>query len=273
MKTRNQQSTSIPAPGKGLPAAGAPRATRGVASPAKVLRMLMAFSPERPTARVEELARIVGVPLSTAYRYLALLRDTGLVADHRGGEYHLTAKVFSLAQAARLAGGLHAIVRPVLHALREQTGESVLFLRRVGLSAVCSDMVESGRPMRLSFVPGQPMPLYRGAGAKLLLATMDREDVESYLSGKGVLPPSLARRRARIADELAALAKRGWAISEGEVDDGVWAAAALVRSGDEVMGAVSVAGPSFRLTAEKRRMILARVRAAGADLSMQLESL
>ena len=272
MKTSNHQSTSNAASGKGLAAPAVPKVTRGVASPAKVLRMLMAFSPERPTARVEELARVVGVPLSTAYRYLALLRDTGLVADHRGGEYHLTAKVFSLAQAARLAGGLHAIVRPVLHALREQTGESVLFLRRVGLSAVCSDMVESGRPMRLSFVPGQPMPLYRGAGAKLLLATMDREDVESYLSGKGVLPASLARRRGRIADELAALAKRGWAISEGEVDDGVWAAASLVRSGDEILGAVSVAGPAFRLTAEKRRLILARVRAAGADLSQQLEA-
>jgi DNA-binding IclR family transcriptional regulator len=53
----------------------------GADSARRVLDVLFAFSEERPIASVKELAEEVGVPLPSAHRYIALLRETGLVAE------------------------------------------------------------------------------------------------------------------------------------------------------------------------------------------------
>ena len=66
---------------------------------------------------------------------------------------------------------------------------------------------------------------------------------------------------------------RGWATSEAEVDDGVWAAAAIVKDGTGLAGALSVAGPAYRLDEAKREAILARVREAASRLSRELAAL
>ncbi len=241
----------------------------GASSPAKVLRMLLQFGPGRATARVDELARGAGVPLSSAYRYVALLRDAGLVTEAGQSVYQLTPRVLALAHAARIANGISAQLPGVLRALREQTGESALYVRRVADMAVCVDLVESAHPVRLSFAPGHPMPLHAGAGAKLLLAYLRPEDQSRYLRALRNLP-GLRERRARLEREIPLMRSRGWATSEAEVDDGVWAAAAVVNDGTGVSGALSVAGPAYRLDEAKREAILARVRDAAARLSREL---
>lgn len=231
--------------------------------------MLLQFGPELATARVDQLARGAGVPLSSAYRYMTLLRDVGLVAEAGQSVYQLTPRVLALAQAARIANGITAQLPGVLRSLREQTGESALYVRRVADMAVCVDLVESSQPVRLSFTPGHPMPLHAGAGAKLLLAHLRTEEQTRYLRVLRALP-GLRERRARLEREIPLMRERGWATSEAEVDDGVWAAAAIVSDGAGIAGALSVAGPAYRLDDAKREAILARVREAAARLSREL---
>ena len=61
--------------------------TPGASSARKLISTLLTFTADRPTPTIAELATSVGVPSSTMYRYVALLRETGLVeaeAVHRG---------------------------------------------------------------------------------------------------------------------------------------------------------------------------------------------
>lgn len=233
-----------------------------------MLRVLLAFGPERPTARVDELAGAAQVPLSSAYRYVGLLRSMGLVSETGDGAYQLTPLVMGLAQAARLANGLHTQLRPVLEALRASSGESALFLRRAGDHVVCTDLAESLHPVRLSFTPGHPMPLHAGAGAKLLLASLPREQQQAYIERHQA---QMARPlRQKLLRELEPLRRQGWSISEAEVDDGVWAAAALVIDAAAVVGVLTVAGPAFRISKTQRKRVLSGVRQAAADISRKL---
>lgn len=230
--------------------------------------MLLAFSRERPSASVNELAQLTGVPISSAYRYLALLREVGLVAEAGGGLYHLTPRVLALAHAARLVNGIESLVRPVLRSLRDHTEESALFIRRLGDYAVCADLVESAHPVRMSFAPGHPMPLYGGAGAKMLLSAMSAEERDRYFGSHAFSADG--ERKHRLAQELPRIKSRGWATSESEVDDGVWAAAAGVIQHQEMIGVLSVAGPAFRLNNAARERILTEVRGAAEHLSNRL---
>jgi DNA-binding IclR family transcriptional regulator len=82
--------------------------------------------------------------------------------------------------------------------------------------------------------------------------------------------PGLRDRCARLECEIPTMRDRGWATSEAEVDDGVWAAAAIVNDGAGLSGALSVAGPAYRLDEDKRAAILTRVREAASRLSREL---
>jgi DNA-binding IclR family transcriptional regulator len=135
--------------------------------------------------------------------------------------------------------------------------------------AICVDLVESSQPVRLSFTPGHPMPLHAGAGAKLLLAHLADDDQARYL--RALRTQAVFRDRcARLGREIPLMRDRGWATSEAEVDDGVWAAAAIVWDAAGVAGALSVAGPAYRLDEPKRAAILAQVRDAAQRLSHEL---
>jgi DNA-binding IclR family transcriptional regulator len=64
---------------------------RGAESPRQVLQVLLAFNEHRPDATISELVAVVGVPLSTCYRYVGLLREVGLLEEAERSTYHVTA--------------------------------------------------------------------------------------------------------------------------------------------------------------------------------------
>ena len=50
-----------------------------------------------------ELAEVTAIPLPSMYRYIALLRDTGLLVSDDRGAYHLSPRLIGLARAAEAA--------------------------------------------------------------------------------------------------------------------------------------------------------------------------
>lgn len=218
----------------------------GAESSRKVLSLLMSFHQDRPIMTVEQLADEIKVPMSTAYRYVMLLRDVGLLEASKTG-IQVSPRAIELAKAAIAANGVIQLARPVLEALRDQTGEGTRLTRRLNDVAVCIDQVGSGQPVRLTFEPGEPKPLYGGASSKVLLAHMPDAELKRYLARLPKLLTSKNRRDGLIT-ELPAIRKQGWAVSEGEIDNGVWAAAAHITNGRHVVAALSVAAPAYRLT-------------------------
>src|SRR6476659_8751916 len=154
-----------------------PRTNRtvGAESSRKLLHALLAFDEHHPSWTVPGLAAHLGVPQSTMYRYVALLREVGLVDSAGSGEYRLTERVVGLSRGVASARAtLVEVARPHIGALRDDIDETVLISRRGGAFAYCVDRVESGHPVRLQFDPGQAMAIYSGSAARVLLASMPR---------------------------------------------------------------------------------------------------
>ncbi|MGH3214457.1 MAG: helix-turn-helix domain-containing protein, partial [Trebonia sp.] len=64
----------------GAPGAhGSVAAASGAEGARRVLAVLQAFSPRHPTLTARDLAESTGIPLPSMYRYIALLRETGLL--------------------------------------------------------------------------------------------------------------------------------------------------------------------------------------------------
>ncbi len=125
---------------------------RGAASAAKLLGVVLCFSPDRPHWTVPELCSELDVSQSTMYRYIALLREAGLLEFYRPDGYRLSTRFFTLASAARMGRShLDEISLPVITAIRDRTDETVLIARRHRDFVYCVERADSSHAVRLQF--------------------------------------------------------------------------------------------------------------------------
>lgn len=243
------------------------RRTPGVESPRKVLQMLLRYSEDQPTASIQELAAEVDVPISTAYRYVALLRELGLLEETEGARYSVAPRIMGVARAAQAVNNLASLARPLMQELAEETNETIMLVRMIAGAPVCVEKLESSRPVRLSVQPGQPLLLHAGASGKTLLAYQSEREREAFLEARCELDPSFAEHVGELRTELEQIAERGWAVSRGEIDEGIWACSAVIRRGDRALGTLSVAAPAYRIDEDDQAHILDRLRHASAEIA------
>jgi DNA-binding IclR family transcriptional regulator len=230
--------------------------------------VLGAFSPQRHTLTARDLAESTGIPLPSMYRYIALLRETGLLVGDDHGAYHLSARLISLARAAEAAESIIEIADPVMRALMGECGETVILVRLIGRVPVCVHRVESSHHLRATFEPGQPLPLERGASGRVLLAGLGPQVRREYLAAARLDPESAARLEKTVAET----AERGWATTEEEIDRGVWAASAAVTDGRSTVAALTVPSPLVRAPVEHQDKLLRQVRTAAREVSELLRA-
>src|ERR1700683_1223237 len=78
-------------------------AAHGCEGARRVLALMLAFSADRNTLTAREMAAATGIALPSVYRYITLLRETGLLAGDERGSYRLSARLIGLARAAGAA--------------------------------------------------------------------------------------------------------------------------------------------------------------------------
>ena len=191
---------------------------------ARGLRVLLTIA-DRGEIRADELSALLGSPVSTVYRYLRTLSDFGFV-DRSGSSYRLGPRLIIGSGTNVTAEELIRTSDPVLRLLEEETGETALIVRRIGLAAMCLHEVPSRQPLRVTIAPGESLPLQGGAFGKALLA----------------FAPADEHLRA----DLAEVVTSGVARSVGEVLSGTVAIAVPIFRHDGIVAAIGVTGPEAR---------------------------
>lgn len=243
----------------------------------RAIDVLLLFNEQQPVLTAEEISERLGMPRSTTYRYLQSLRSYGLVEENDGsGGFRLGLAVLRLARAARQGMGLSEVALPIMHELVAQTGETALLTRRTDAHVICIERVESQQRVRLSYERGQVLPLHAGASAKVLLAYLAPAEIEAILSNgpfprytdQTVTDPDVLRT------QLELIRTRGYAMSEGEVDDGVRGVAAPVFDTQKrVVAGLSVAGPAFRINNAVLPNVTQAVQETAKRISLRLQEL
>jgi len=244
-------------------------AAAGCEGARRVLALLLTFSADENTLTARQLAERTGIALPSVYRYITLLRETGLLAGDERGSYRLSARLIGLASAAQAAESIIDHADPIMRDLAERTGETVILVRLIGRSAVCVHRVESGQRLRISFEPGQPLPLERGASARLLLASLAPSVRREYLAPLAERDPEAA---ALLEKKIVLAGQQGYATSEEEIHRGVWAAAAQVMQGKRMVAVLTVPSPLVRAPAEQRALLLSKVRNAARSIEDSLRA-
>lgn len=215
-----------------------------------------------------ELASATGLAKSTTSRMLLALERNGLVRRDDAGRFRPGEVFIRFVWRGGAEASLVDVAQPYLTSLGTATGETInLGVERDGLVEQIAQ-VDSAYVIGAANWVGRPVPLHCAALGKVLLAY-----------GAAELPPGrLERRTARtvtsrseLGPELAEVRRRGYAVTDGELEPGLVAIAAPVfGDGDTVVAALSVSGPSTRLSADRIDGVASDCVAQAAALSTAL---
>jgi len=225
----------------------------------RLLRLLMSFNAGAPVATAEQLARRAGLPLSSTYRYLTLLREFGLVEERGRSGFYIGPAALRLSQAARAGNPLEQIAQPFLYKLSLASDESVVLLRRVNEKAMCIAGVESAQHIRTPVKIGTQVSIHVGAGPKLLLAMLPEPTRTQILRKCAARYKLDDAQMTELNGELKMIDDRRWAESSGDVFPDVFAVSAPVCDDHDVVASLCVVAPLFRVagtTASRLRKLV-----------------
>jgi IclR family acetate operon transcriptional repressor len=235
---------------------------------ARGLRLLLTVA-DRGEVRADELSSTLDMPLSTVYRYLRTLGDFGFV-DRHGGQFRIGPKLLIGTGSNVSSERLIRHADGPLRMLVQETGETGIVVRRIGLSSVCLHTVESDDALRVTLEPGAVSPLYAGAPGRVLLAFAPTEVLDEVLAQDLVRITDNTPTEEALHAGLGGIVMSGFAVSEGEFIDGSVAVAAPVFREDGIVGAIGLIGPAFRCDeawqARAGRLVVEAARTINAAL-------
>jgi IclR family acetate operon transcriptional repressor len=140
-------------------------------------------------------------------------------------------------------------------------------------AAVYIDQAPSRHMVRMFTQIGTRAPLYCTAAGKAILAHRPEGEIEAYLAHAALEPRTAHTLTAAAAlrVQLDQIRAEGYAVDEGEMEDGVRCVAAPIRDHTgHALAAISISGPAARFTGERIRQVLPALLEATADLSARL---
>jgi len=247
----------------------APASVQSVDRALTILEMLA----REGEAGVTEIAADLGVHKSTAFRLLATLEAHRLVEqDGDRGRYRLGVGNLRLAGATTARLDLVTEARPVCRQLAADTGETVNITVRSETSALYLDQVVAGASAVQSHNwVGQHIPLHATSNGKVLLSELDDDELKRAVPVLPRVTDRTVTSRAKLRGELTEVREAGYAVAVDELEVGLTAAAAPIRSAHgDIIASMSISGPTFRLNDEKLEEAVPMLVAAATEVSHRL---
>ena len=238
---------------------------------ARAFAVLEAFTPERPSLALSEVARRAALPLTTTHRLLAELCAAGALERDGDGTYRIGLRLWEIASLAPRGVPLREAALPFLEDLYEVTHENAQLGVREGHDVVYIERIAGRRAVGVLTRVGGRFPLH-ASGIGLVLLAHAPESVQ-----RGVLEGPLRRFTdhtitdpARLRRVLAEVRRDGVAVSDRQVtDDALSVAAPITDARGEVIAALSVVAAASGAVAER---LAPAVRAAALGTSRALSA-
>jgi DNA-binding IclR family transcriptional regulator len=191
---------------------------------------------------------------STAHRFLMVLEKHRMVERTAGGKFRLGLKLFDLGNRAIEQYDLRERAQPHLRRLVAETEETAHLCILEGAHVIYIDKIEPARSVRMITRIGASNPVHCTSVGKAMLAFLPEErlnDILGRLRFERYTNHTISTVEALRA-EIEKTRRRGYAVDDEEFEEGLRCIAVPVLDAQRLpVAAVSVSGPSFRVTAQK----------------------
>jgi len=248
-----------------------------VKSVEKALKILEVIS-EKGEASLTELSQALKLTKTNIHRLVLTLAENGFVIRSRGGsKYMLSLRLFALAGSVNQRSTLVHIALPKLQKLSTLSSETINLGVLYDDKVLYLHKIVSNEYLRLDTPIANSDPAYATALGKCLLSSLDRDDLDSYIQRN---IPFKALTRNTIKDPLKLIWKleetrrNEYVLDIGEWLEGVNCIASLIKDEDgKGVAAISITGPSVRMTEEKIRKLKEPLLRAVKEVSKDFKRL
>jgi DNA-binding IclR family transcriptional regulator len=238
----------------------------------KAIAILKEFSLAEPELGVSELARKLGLTKSTVHRILASLLEGGFVEqDPESHKYRLGSGLVELGYNVVHSNSLLKIALPYLPYLAGQAHETVyVAVRHRDVVLTMAQVLSADATDQIPW--SGVLPLHATASGKVLLTQMQETELAALLEkGLAVWTESTITDADQLRREIQRVREQGYATCLEEQEAGVNAVAVPVRTPDgDVVAALSIVGPAYRLTRDKISASLETLKAISREITLKL---
>lgn len=207
-------------------------------------------------ARVSDVAEELSLPASTVHNYFKTLEQNEYLVKE-DGLYYPGLRFLGHGERARSRLEIYEVAKPELKKLAAETGELVNLVveehgRGVYIYRAKGNKASQFHTYVSSHV-GERIYLHSSASGKVLLANMDRDQVEEILNHHGLpkLTDQTIQDRDTLISRLEEIRDGNVAFDYEEQLSGLWSVASPVMKNNDLFGAISVSGPASRFKRDR----------------------
>lgn len=236
--------------------------------------LLLQALAQHNAASLSDLAMQVGMPASSAHRLLMTLQQHDFVDfDENTQLWQIGIEAFRVGSAYLTRTNFIDAARQPLRSLMELTGETANLAVMDTTEVVFVAQVETTNPVRAFFSAGTRALMHSSGIGKALLSQMPKRQLETLLRTAG-LPQYTSQTLsspAALYENLKVTAHRGWSFDQEERYEGMSCVGAAIRNAQgNLVGGLSVSGPSVRFDPLQVADIGLKVKAAADQVTLTL---
>jgi IclR family KDG regulon transcriptional repressor len=248
---------------------------RTVPAVERAIRLLELFLDEPGSLSIPQITASLGIHRSSVHELVRTLVQYGLLAEaaESPNRYVLGSRVFDIGNAYAARIDLLTEAQHITRAVAAACEESVSLAVLDGIDVTYVVKADGTHMMRTVTYPGRRLKAYCTGAGKMLLAGLSDEELTARFQGVelvGMTTHSITTVE-RLRAELTEIRLQQLSFDDNEAHVGVRCLAAPVydHTGNMV-AAISISGPSVRVSDERRPALEAILRGGALDLSHRL---
>jgi DNA-binding IclR family transcriptional regulator len=244
----------------------------GVQSLGRAFGILEEVARHREGINLADLSKRVGLHNSTTFHLVKTMVSLGYIRQEKDKRYRVGRPLFALAASSLDEIEMVNLATPILEELSRETGESGHFAVRMGDSVIVVARTSGPGAFQLTDRVGVVRPAHCTALGKIILAALRPDQLQRFVE-RVELKPSTEKSITEVPlllREIEEVRRSGIAFDDGEFNAEVRCVAVPVRDfTGNVVGALGISGPVWRLTIQALQSRSRIVQAAADRLSAE----
>ena len=240
----------------------------------KLLTVLEAFADQPAAVKLSDMARQLGMNVSTLYRFTTSLIKSGYVNQLDDGRYEISYKLCALADRVQKHQDITGTLHPyILQASRLFNESAHLAVRDDQMIVYTDNVASTAQMLTIQQHIGKTAPMYVTGIGKLFLSQLEPQALEKHIAFTGLkaYTANTCTSKEALFREFAFISANGYVLDNEECELGVRCAAVPIRNyTGKIIAGISVSGPATRLTDEAIALHIEELKALALAASRAL---
>jgi len=239
----------------------------------KAFSILELFLDHGDELALEDISRLSGLNKPTARRIALALVECGYLRQPvKRGKYSLGMKFLDFSGNIKMHNSIIRVAAPHLMQLKEQVNESVTMAIWDGKNTALCQSFLADHPLKVVPDEGSRLVLHATSVGKAAIAELSDEELHMYVGDNlRRFTPNTITDINDLKKHLIIVRQEGVAFDDEEYNLGIRGIGAALKNGDgDVVGAISILGPSVRLTRARLRECVPVIKNYALEISREL---